>query len=160
MIPRLDAREVAAVFSAPFYNFLKTDDLPLHPESGQELPEGHWYDGSWLSWKDQPWRVHNFYVPVNNQRVSKPSPRRNSAQGNLAERLGEEQNREGRFKVWGMTARVLVDAARVAYGEEPEMEHNLDYGDAKIIGIANELGDFDEVKEERKTATSEEKGKM
>lgn len=158
MIPRLDAREVAAVFSAPFYNFLKTEDLPLVPESGKELPEGHWYDGSWLSWKDQPWRVHNFYVPVNNQRVSKPAPRRNSAQGNLAEKLGEEQTREGRFKVWGMTARVLVDAARVAYSEEPEMEHNLDYGDAKIIGIANEHGEFDEVNEEKKKA--EEKGRI
>lgn len=158
MIPRLDAREVAAVFSAPFYNFLKTADMPLHPGSEHELPEGHWYDGSWLAWKDQPWRVHNFYVPVNNQRVSRPAPRRNSAQGNLAEKLGEEQTREGRFKVWGMTARVLVDAARVAYGEEPEMEHNMDYGDAKIIGIANEHGEFDEVTEETKKA--EDKGKM
>lgn len=78
----------------------------------------------------------------------------------MAEKLGEEQDREGRFKVWGMTARVLVDAARVAYGEEPEMEHNLDYGDAKIIGIANELGDFDEVNDVKKTAASEDKGKM
>lgn len=158
MIPRLDAREVAAVFSAPFYNFLKTKDLPLPPGSEQTLPEGHWYDGSWLTWKDQPWRVHNFYVPVNNQRVSKPVPRRNSAQGNLAEKLGEEQSRDGRFKVWGMTARVLVDAARVAFGEEPEMEHNLDFGDAKIIAIANELGEFDEVNDEKKKA--EERGKM
>jgi coenzyme A diphosphatase NUDT7 len=27
-----------------------------------------------------------------------------------------------RYKVWGMTARILVDAARVAYGEEPSFE--------------------------------------
>jgi hypothetical protein len=27
-----------------------------------------------------------------------------------------------RYKVWGMTARILVDAARLAYGEEPEFE--------------------------------------
>lgn len=158
MIPRLDAREVAAVFSAPFYNFLKTDDLPPPPESGQVLPEGHWYDGSWLTWKDYPWRVHNFYVPVNNQRVSKP--RRGSAQGNMAEALDEEQDREGRFKVWGMTARVLVDAARVAYGEEPEMEHNQDYGDAKIIMTAAEEGEFEEVSEPKKDEAGTERGKM
>ena len=144
MIPRLDAREVAAVFSAPFYNFLKTQDLPPPPGSGQVLPEGHWYDGSWLNWKDMPWRVHNFYVPVNNQRVSKPRARRGSAQGNYSERLSEEQESEGRFKVWGMTARVLVDAARIAYGEDPEMEHNLDFGDGKIITRADEEGQFDE----------------
>ena len=156
MIPRLDAREVAAVFSAPFYNFLKTEDLP--PAEGQAgLPEGHWYDGSWLEWKDHPWRVHNFYVPVNNQRVSRP--RRSSAQGNLAERLDEEKDREGRFKVWGMTARVLVDAARVAYGEEPQMEHNREYGDGNIIMSAFEQGAFEEVSEPRKDGEAE-RGKM
>lgn len=141
MIPRLDAREVAAVFSAPLYNFLKTADLP--PREGQRLPEGHWYDGSWLTWKDEPWRVHNFYVPVNNQRVSKP--RRSSTQGNLAEKLEEEQARDGRFKVWGMTGRVLVDTARIAYGEEPEMEHNASFGDTNIIHVAEEEGQFSEV---------------
>ncbi|KAL6869941.1 8-oxo-dGTP diphosphatase [Amphichorda felina] len=156
MIPRLDAREVAAVFSAPFYNFLKTEDLP--PAEGQAgLPEGHWYDGSWLEWKDHPWRVHNFYVPVNNQRVSRP--RRSSAQGNLAERLDEEKDHEGRFKVWGMTARVLVDAARVAYGEEPQMEHNREYGDGNIIMSAFEQGAFEEVSEPRKDGEAE-RGKM
>jgi hypothetical protein len=154
MIPRLDAREVAALFSAPFYNFLKLEDLPPPITPGAEggetptpLPEGHWYDGSWISWKDVPWRVHNFYVPVNNQRVSRP--RRGSAQSNLAERLEEEQEREGRFKVWGMTARVLVDAARIAYGEEPEMEHNEGFGDADIIMLAEAEGQFKEVSEQR-----------
>ncbi|KAH7162856.1 NUDIX hydrolase domain-like protein [Dactylonectria estremocensis] len=138
MIPKLDAREVAAVFSAPFYNFLKLEDLPPAPD--ETLPEGHWYDGNWISWKDFPWRVHNFYVPVNNQTVSKP--RHDCAQSNLAEKLEEEKAREGRFKVWGMTARVLVDAARVGYAEEPEMEHNDDYGDAGIIMEADREGNL------------------
>lgn len=146
MIPRLDAREVAAVFSAPFYNFLKMKDLP--PRPGEILPPGFWYDGSWMKWQDRPWRVHNFYVPVNNQKVSKP--RRNSTQGNLAEKLEEEEQRDGRFKVWGMTGRLLVDASRIAYGEEPEMEHNDTYGDAEIIEIADSQGLFNEVGEQRK----------
>lgn len=151
MIPRLDAREVAAVFSAPMYNFLKATDLP--PRPGQELPEGHWYDGSWLSWKDEPWRVHNFYVPVNNQHVSKP--RRSSAQGNLAEKLEEEQAREGRFKVWGMTGRIMVDAARIAYGEDPEMEHNATFGDSNIIQVAEDEGSFKEVGEQAEQSGNE-----
>ncbi|POR30835.1 Peroxisomal coenzyme A diphosphatase 1, peroxisomal [Tolypocladium paradoxum] len=143
MVPRLDAREVAAVFSAPLYNFLKAADLP--PRPGQALPPGPWYDGAWMTWKDMPWRVHNFYVPVNNQRVSKP--RRDSAQGNLAQKLDEERQSEGRFKVWGMTGRLLVDAARIAYGEDPEMEHNATYGDYDIIQRAEEEGAFEEVGE-------------
>lgn len=142
LIPRLDAREVAAVFSAPFYNFLKAADLP--PPPGQALPPGHWYDGTWIAFKDLPWRVHNFYVPVNNQRVSKPRPRRRSsaAQGDVADALDDQQELEGRFKVWGMTGRVLVDAARIAYAEEPEMEHNQMFGDYDVIMRAEREGAF------------------
>ncbi|KAK7408659.1 8-oxo-dGTP diphosphatase [Neonectria punicea] len=146
MIPKLDAREVAAVFSAPFYNFLKATDLP--PAPGETLPAGHWYDGDWLMWKNFPWRVHNFYVPVNNQTVSKP--RRSSTQGNLAEKLEVEEVRDGRFKVWGMTARVLVDAARIAYAEEPEMEHNDNFGDENIIMEADREGNLTDPAPERK----------
>ncbi|KAH6898384.1 NUDIX hydrolase domain-like protein [Thelonectria olida] len=142
MIPKLDAREVAAVFSAPLYNFLKTADLP--PAAGETLPaEGHWYDGEWMAWKNHPWRIHNFYVPVNNQAVSKPA-RDDVAQGNVAQALDEDEKREGRFKVWGMTARVLVDAARIAYAEEPEMEHNENFGDESIIMEADREGNLTE----------------
>ncbi|GAB0132849.1 hypothetical protein EsDP_00001273 [Epichloe bromicola] len=162
LMPRLDAREVAAVFSAPFYNFLRAEDLP--PRPGVELPPGPWYEGEWVSWKDTPWRVHKFYVPVNNQRVGRP--RRASAKGNVGEAPEEEQGRqqqqqqqqqqqEGRFKVWGLTARMLVDAARIAYGEEPEMEHNEAYGDYDIILRAEEEGTFNEVGEAKKPAGNE-----
>lgn len=161
MIPKLDAREVAAVFSAPFYNFLKLEDLP--PAPGETLPEGHWYDGWWHSFKDHPWRVHNFYVPVNNQTVSKPRQRSGSAQGNLADKLEEEEERDGRFKVWGMTARMLVDAARLGYAEEPEMEHNKNFGDEAIITHADGLGDLDDPlqgKEEAEASEASEASKM
>ncbi|KAL7805158.1 NUDIX hydrolase domain-like protein [Trichoderma aethiopicum] len=141
MIPRLDAREVAAVFSAPFYNFLKAADLP--PRPGETLPPGHWYDGAWTNYKGEQWRVHNFYVPVNNQRVSRPR-RGSAAQIELADQLEVSQDHGGRFKVWGLTGRVLVDAARIAYDEEPEMEHNLDFGDLKVIQVAQEEGALDE----------------
>lgn len=49
MIPRLDAREVAAVFSAPFHNFLK---LEHEFREGDILPKDpvDWYEGSWQEW--------------------------------------------------------------------------------------------------------------
>jgi hypothetical protein len=157
MIPRLDAREVAAVFSAPFYNFLKEKDLPSRP--GEEPhPPGAWYEGAWVEYKDTPWRSHSFFVPVNNQRVSKP--RRASTRGNLAETLdeaeaAEQEKRQDRFKVWGMTGRVLVDAARVSYGEDPEMEHNASFGDLDVIERAKEEGQFEEAGEQRREGGSE-----
>lgn len=141
MIPRLDAREVAAVFSAPFYNFLKEKDLP--PRHGETLPPGHWYEGAWTNYKGVQWKVHNFYVPVNNQKVSRPR-RGSAAQIELADQLEVSQDHQGRFKVWGMTGRVLVDAARIAYNEDPEMLHNLDFGDYEVIKIAQEEGALDD----------------
>lgn len=62
MIPRLDAKEVAAVFSAPFGNFLRSTDEAPQPDD-PPLPPGHWYDGRWINWDTEPWRVHNFHVP-------------------------------------------------------------------------------------------------
>ncbi|CAG7554462.1 unnamed protein product [Fusarium equiseti] len=151
MIPRLDAREVAAVFSAPFYNFLQANDLP--PGPGEVLPEGRWYDGFWHSWKDHRWRVHNFYVPVNNQSISKP--RKDSEQSQLVEKLEKEEEPDGRFKVWGMTARILVDAARIAYAQEPGFEHNDNIGDEDIIAYADSLGELGEKVQEKKTESGE-----
>ena len=119
MIPRLDAKEVAAVFSAPFHNFLKSED---ELREGDTVPgkTSDWYNGTWIDWHEGKWRMHNFFVPINNQKVSKPKVRE-GGQASIAEEL-EDAEAEGmqRYKVWGMTARMLVDAARVAYGEEPD----------------------------------------
>ncbi|KAI2464062.1 NUDIX hydrolase domain-like protein [Annulohypoxylon bovei var. microspora] len=129
MIPRLDAKEVAAVFSGPFYNFLKAKD---EPHEGETIPPGDWYDGYWHAWQNEPWRVHNFHVPVNNQKVTKPKVRE-GGQAALADELEEEEDEVQRFLVWGMTGRMLVDAARIAYSEEPEFEHNAHYGDEHLL---------------------------
>jgi coenzyme A diphosphatase NUDT7 len=121
MIPRLDAKEVAAVFSAPFHNFLRSED---QVREGDKVPgkRSDWYEGKWIDWFDGKWRMHNFHVPINNQKVSKPKVRE-GGQAAFAEELDEEED-DGmqRYKVWGMTARMLVDAARLAYGEEPDFE--------------------------------------
>ena len=39
-----------------------------------------------------------------------------------------------------MTARILVDGARVAYGEEPEYEHNSHFGDEEMIDRLLKIG--------------------
>jgi coenzyme A diphosphatase NUDT7 len=100
MIPRLDAKEVAAVFSAPFHNFLKSEDEV--PE-GVEVPgkKSDWYHGQWTEWHkgqwgpDGRWRMHNFFVPINNQQVSKPKIRE-GGQAAIAEKLEEEEEEKQR----------------------------------------------------------------
>jgi ADP-ribose pyrophosphatase YjhB (NUDIX family) len=52
LIPRLDAREVAAVFTAPFHNFLRMRDAD---DWGTEDPT-EWYKGSWTGWHQSNWR--------------------------------------------------------------------------------------------------------
>lgn len=114
MIPRLDAKEVAAVFSAPFHGFLSTVDQ-ARKEDEHLLPgkKSDWYSGAWHEWHDTKWRMHNFYVPITNQKVSKPKVRE-GGQAAIAEE-SDEQEQEGvtRYKVWGMTARILVGELRI-----------------------------------------------
>ncbi|KAK1755124.1 coenzyme a diphosphatase [Echria macrotheca] len=125
LIPRLDAKEVAAVFSAPFHNFLlATDEIPQK--------KGKWYEGNWIHWHAHPWRVHYFGVPITDQRVVKPIGAEKKKDDELAE--------NGRYKVWGMTARILVDAATIAYGKAPEFEHNSHFGDEEIILELDRMG--------------------
>jgi peroxisomal coenzyme A diphosphatase NUDT7 len=136
LMPRLDAKEVAAVFSGPLHNFLLAED-EVPPGDGEArrralLPKGKWYEGRWAEFHEVPWRVHYFYVPVNHQRVTKPRVREGGLAA-IAEQLEDEEEDAGRYMVWGMTGRMLVDAARVAYAREPEFEHNKHIGDEAII---------------------------
>ncbi|KAH8657620.1 NUDIX hydrolase domain-like protein [Tricladium varicosporioides] len=143
MIPRLDAKEVAAVFSAPFHNFLHPED---EIREGDDLPgnPSDWYSGSWMNWHEGKWRMHNFFVPITNQKITKPRVRE-GGQASIAEQLDEEEEEvPTRYKVWGMTARMLVDAARVAYGEEPGFEHNSHVGDEQMIQNLHRMGKLGE----------------
>lgn len=165
LIPRLDAKEVAAVFSAPFHNFLKAADE--HPPSSSSSPAaplpGNWYEGAWTTWHDTQWRMHFFYVPVTSQRVVKPKVREGGLAA-LSEHAGEngaastedEIGEGGRYKVWGMTARILVDAATIAYGEQPEFEHNRHFGDEKLIETLAGIGRMGEKKRNGSALTAEE----
>ncbi|GAB1208894.1 hypothetical protein APSETT445_007659 [Aspergillus pseudonomiae] len=124
LIPKLDAREVAAVFTAPFHNFLRMSD------------EGDW-GGSPSDW----YQVHQFFVPVRPQSVVKPRTA-NQRQKDAVNAL-KETEKPGvltRYRVFGMTARMLVDVARVAYAEEPEFEHNSHFGDERLIAQLRKMG--------------------
>ncbi|KAI7301080.1 hypothetical protein KC326_g9225 [Hortaea werneckii] len=56
LLPKLDAKEVAAVFTAPFFNFLRERDVD--PAIRDQTP-GEWYKGSWHSWHETAWRMHH-----------------------------------------------------------------------------------------------------
>ncbi|KAJ9669228.1 8-oxo-dGTP diphosphatase [Coniosporium apollinis] len=151
MIPRLDAKEVAAVFTAPFHNFLRSKDededaVRYSSASAAEFPgaeaagfPAEWYQGTWTDWHESRWRMHNFFVPVGGQSVARP--RSKKGKGGEAASPEEKEQVEtadalahlNRFRVFGMTARILVDAARVAYAEEPDFEHNSHFGDEEMI---------------------------
>ena len=54
-----------------------------------------------------------------------------------------------------MTARILVDCARVAYGEEPEYEHNSHFGDEDMIARLIKIGRLSGVRKEGDMLTRE-----
>ncbi|KAI9839680.1 MAG: hypothetical protein M1838_004323 [Thelocarpon superellum] len=149
LIPRLDAREVAAVFSAPFHTFLKKSD-ELCAGAGPSVPSDglQWYDGSWTTWHEKRLPMHSFFVPLAGHPVATPrsahhGPGRSAAARRLRE--AEEEGSMTRFRVWGMTARIMVDAARVAYDERPEFEHPLEIGDEILICRLHHEGKLPEI---------------
>jgi len=171
LIPRLDPKEVAAVFTAPFHNFLKkewTGDGPA-PKQKNGKPE-KWYRGSWTDWHESRWRMHNFYIPrpppsrssllKNPSNATPPPSSTPSSHQNLPE--GDDPRPEPNalddlttFRVFGMTARILVDAARVAYGEEPEFEHNSHHGDEEMIGRLLKMGRLSEIRKKGEVLTKD-----
>ena len=147
LIPRLDAKEVAAVFSAPFKNFLYPEDDP----SQKNLPgkPSDWYEGTWTDWHQSRWRMHHFFVPVTNQIVSKPK----ISEGQKV--AGNQLDSLERYRVFGMTARILVDVARVAYAQEPSFEHNSHFGDEDMILRLRRIGRLGDLKRPGEELTKE-----
>lgn len=153
LIPRLDAREVAAVFTAPFRNFLLRRDEQRAADG--EDPED-WYSGSWTNWHESSWRMHQFFVRTSDGSVVKPRSRTRSQQ--LAADQLEEREKTGhvtQYRVFGMTARIIVDAARVAYAQEPEFEHNSHFGDEHMIANLRKMGRLAAVRERDEELTRE-----
>ncbi len=188
ILPTLDAREVSAVFTAPFYNFLREKDLD--PETAKDTP-GEWYKGSWHSWHETAWRMHQFFVPVSpstvfladykrrkeeNEANMKASSSSNTPSKSAVRSKGPSSKSstsfqpplprsfysmagdalaQPRYRVFGMTARILVDCARVAYGEEPEYEHNSHFGDEEMMERLIKIGRLSPIRKEGETLTRE-----
>lgn len=190
ILPKLDSREVAAVFTAPFYNFLLEQDID---EDTRDKVPGEWYKGSWHSWHESAWRMHQFHVPVSPTSVflartprSFMQPRHPSEMpkpGDAALVAADKQEvrnakaepksalqpplsrsafasapealKQPRYRVFGMTARILVDAARVAYGEEPEYEHNSHFGDEDMIAKLMKIGRLGAIRKDGEILTRE-----
>lgn len=182
ILPKLDAREVAAVFTAPFRNFLCEKDVD--PEAREKVP-GEWYRGSWHSWHETAWRMHQFFVPVTRSTVflakiptsytdprppkarstttGAKSPGSSSSQSSLQPPLpkafykpdSQDPLEQPRYRVFGMTARILVDAATVAYGHEPEFEHNSHFGDEDMIEKLLAIGRLSGERKEGEVLTRE-----
>lgn len=81
--------------------------------------------------------MHNFFVPLR----STPERELRSSRRILEQsttKTSHSQERAGivkRNRVFGMTARILVDTARVAYAEVPEIEHDHKVGDEDVIAV-------------------------
>lgn len=121
LIPKLNTTEVAAVFSAPFHRFLSSKT----EATGSPSPIR--YEGMWQTWHGTKWRMHNFFIP-------KSSIGGDSTGSASAEQVGKgTRDKENSYKVWGLTARILIDSARIAYDEEPEFEYLEDFGEEKLL---------------------------
>ena len=120
LIPKLNATEVAAVFSAPLHRFLSS----RVEGSGRKSLIRH--ESKWQMWNGGRWLMHNFFVPRGSVegRVSSAGDERLSLVG---------EGGDGYYRVWGMTARILIDSARVAYGRDPEFEHMKEFGEEAMV---------------------------
>lgn len=167
LIPRLDPKEVASVFTVPLRAFLESDykspEFEFNPaekfaESTVDIdwgtvPTGKtgWYEGQWLEWYGIKWRGHQFNVytsPVVVQRRDSTQVLEDEAQayaiGNLEGGRrsggGTHDKKLIKYKVWGMTARIVVDAARVAFGKNPDFEYVDKMGDDEVIQLLQKEG--------------------
>ncbi|KAF8456215.1 NUDIX hydrolase domain-like protein, partial [Terfezia claveryi] len=124
LIPHLDPKEVSAVFSTPLEAFLAKTYPREYTKPPTPTP-GEWYKGKLQNWNGRDWYMHEFMAPV---------------WAHKAEVLMH-------YRVWGMTARILIDVARIAYEKEPEFECLEEKGDEDMIAG---LWDHGMLKGERK----------
>lgn len=117
--------EVAEVFSVPLRHFLYKEQ-PGQGIPGSPVARGSskdsarpWYTGNKAKWNGLEWYSHNYSV---------------------LRRTGKKVGEPSHFRVWGLTARIMVDVARIAYGQEPEMEYSPQPGDEELILAMNEKG--------------------
>lgn len=107
-----------------------------------------------MNWHESRWRMHNFHVPIAGQTVTKPK-NKNTDQGAVADQLEKLK----RYRVYGMTARILVDAARLAYNQKPDFEHNSHLGDEDMIRRLQKMGRLSPIRKPDDELTREDLAK-
>ncbi|KAF8424548.1 hypothetical protein EV426DRAFT_81724 [Tirmania nivea] len=161
LIPRLDPKEVSVVFSTPLEAFLAKTYAREYTHPPTPTPE-KWYKGKLAKWYGRDLYMHEFMAPVWAHKAVTVG--RGAARVGYNDKLitleeavllagGSEKNEKKdedvlmHYRVWGMTARILVEAARIAYEKEPEFECLEEKGDEDIIAV---LWDYGMLREERK----------
>lgn len=125
LIPRLNTNEVEAIFSAPFEKFLSKSLGQDDQEVAEEKPSKRlkaWYRGRWSNWNESNWRMHDFYLP---RKLGGAAYKGRSFAGSG----GDDEY----FRIFGLTASILVGAAREAYGREPEFPCSPSVGEEEMI---------------------------
>lgn len=117
LIPRLEENEVASIFTVPLERFMSRRYTPL---PGATEADENWYSGSWIKWNGTSWRAHEFQAPV------------------------WEKTTLRKYRVWGMTGRIMVDVARIAYGRDPDFAHNEEFGDEHMVRELHARGEMGE----------------
>ncbi|CCG84214.1 protein of unknown function [Taphrina deformans PYCC 5710] len=101
-----------------------------------DISRGEGYDGRWMAWYALSWRLHQFFLPGTPYPFSSAEKKR----------------------IWGLTARMLVDISRIAFDRAPEYEFEDEVGDKRRIMKALEEGTFGKLgrqEKERAEATGE-----
>jgi coenzyme A diphosphatase NUDT7 len=120
-VPKLDVNEVAAVFTAPLESFLNTS-LPVHMASSFSKLSQPWYKGDRFPFDSGTVRMYNFYMPIASSSVTWTSSVSDGSQTD-----------EMTFRIFGLTAKILVETARIAFDRAPQFEHDVDIGDESLI---------------------------
>ena len=122
LIPNLNTSEVAAVFSCPFHRFIS----PRIEQTQEESPIR--YRGQWNNWNGVKWRMHNFFIPKTYLGTTKRKHQEESTNRGVSGDIEESS-----YKVWGLTARILIDSARIAYDEDPDFEFMEGIGEEPML---------------------------
>jgi hypothetical protein len=106
----IDTEEVSSIFSLPFDQFLRSSTNESEVEDWTHISG----DFQWLG---LPWINHDFSATVTALVKVEAAGTR--------EDVPLVQTRIS-SRIWGLTARVLVDACVIGYGRMPEFSHTID----------------------------------
>jgi hypothetical protein len=106
----IDTKEVSSIFCLPFDQFLKSS------ASESEVEDWSHISGS-FQWLGLPWINHDFSATVTAL-----------VKAEAAAEGGDDSLVETKIssRIWGLTARILVDACVIGYGRMPEFDHTVD----------------------------------